>query len=445
MPAPTSGQSEYVELYNVNAFPADISGWQIDDIAGGSSPYTVPSGSTIPANGLFLVTRSFGFNNSGDTVRLLAPDGSLRDSHSYVNAFKGAPWSRLGDGAPTWTDKYPRTPGAPNLPAVFTLSGNLYLGQPPDTGSGIPGHYIGLYGSDDPDVVSRWLANAGTRADGGYSLTFDTAQALYRHYTLRPSVLPGHSWSGVDTTFGIAQPLDRIRFDNLSSGSYSGNSFWMAAEPTPTATATLSPTPTPLLADYVAINECLPSPREVDFDGNGVADYEDEYIELFNSQAEAIDLSGWWLDDSDGGSQPWQLPVGTTIQADGFLLFFRSETGIALNNDGDSVRLLAPDGVSEADHFAYEHSSADTPWSRSSDGGGDWTESHQPSPGGPNLPPPETLTPTSTLSPTPDPSNTVTPTTHLPHRHLHRRRNLRYHPARPSPAPQPQLLLCHPP
>jgi len=407
LPAPNSGQSEYVELHNANAFSIDIGGWQIDDIAGGSSPYTLPAGSTIPANGLFLVTRSFGLNNSGDTVRLLAPDGSLRDSHSYVSAFKGAAWSRRGDGAPTWTDKYPRTPGAPNLPAVFTLSGNLYLGQPPDTGSGLPGHYIGLYGSDDPDVVSRWLANAGTRSDGGYSLTFDTAQALYRHYTLRPSVLPGHPWSGVDTTFGIAQPPDRIRFDNLSSGSYSGNRFWMAAESTPTQT------PTPLPADFVTINECLPSPRDIDFDGNGMADYQDEYIELYNPQAHAVDLGGWWLDDSDGGSQPWQLPVGTTIQADGFLLFFRSETGIALNNDGDSVRLLAPDGVSEADHFDYEHSSADTPWSRSSDGGGDWTESYQPSPGGPNLPPPETLTPTSTLSPTPDPSKTVTPTTTL--------------------------------
>ncbi|MCP4210324.1 MAG: lamin tail domain-containing protein [Halieaceae bacterium] len=37
--APASGESEYVELFNSNPFDVDLSGCQIDDIAGGSSPY----------------------------------------------------------------------------------------------------------------------------------------------------------------------------------------------------------------------------------------------------------------------------------------------------------------------------------------------------------------------------------------------------------------------
>ncbi len=78
MPTPSTGESEYVELYNANPFAVDVSGWQIDDSEEGSRPYTLQEGSGIPANSHFLATRSFGLNNSGACVRLLAPDGSLR-------------------------------------------------------------------------------------------------------------------------------------------------------------------------------------------------------------------------------------------------------------------------------------------------------------------------------------------------------------------------------
>ena len=57
-----------------------------------------------------------------------------------------------------------------------------------------------------------------------------------------------------------------------------------------------------------------------------------------------VNLSGWWLDDIEGaGSKPYQLPA-KTLQAGDYVVFFRSRTHIALNDSGDSVRLLAPDG-----------------------------------------------------------------------------------------------------
>ncbi len=73
--APASGASEYVELFNSNPFDVDLSDWQIDDIAGGSSPYSIPLDTFIPAQGFYLALRDLGLNNSGDTVRLIAPDG----------------------------------------------------------------------------------------------------------------------------------------------------------------------------------------------------------------------------------------------------------------------------------------------------------------------------------------------------------------------------------
>ncbi|MCP4166636.1 MAG: lamin tail domain-containing protein, partial [Chloroflexi bacterium] len=73
--APASGAIEYVELFNSNPFDVDLSGWQIDDIAGGSSPYSIPLDTFIPAQSFYLALRDLGLNNSEDTVRLIAPDG----------------------------------------------------------------------------------------------------------------------------------------------------------------------------------------------------------------------------------------------------------------------------------------------------------------------------------------------------------------------------------
>ncbi len=139
MPAPASGDSEYVELYNTNPFPVDISGWQIDDIEGGSSPYTLPPGSTIPANDIFLVTRTFGLNNTGDTVRLIAPDGALRDSHSYAsNPGAGVAWSRFPNGPGAWSTDSQPSPGLLNPPPATPTATTTSSPTPTSTPTTIP-------------------------------------------------------------------------------------------------------------------------------------------------------------------------------------------------------------------------------------------------------------------------------------------------------------------
>ena len=76
---------------------------------------------------------------------------------------------------------------------------------------------------------------------------------------------------------------------------------------------------------------------------------------------------------------------------------YRSTTGVALNQDADTARLLAPDGR-EVDVFAYRNPGRDASYSRAVDGTGDWTDSYPPSPGGPNLP----GAPTATATPSQD-------------------------------------------
>lgn len=145
--------------------------------------------------------------------------------------------------------------------------------------------------------------------------------------------------------------------------------------PTPTRTPTLGPTPTlpSPAAGTVLLNEFLPRP------GPG----QQEFIELINRSAQVVDLGGWQLDDAPGGSKPFVLAPGTVIGPGGLLAFSHDMTGVALNDAGDTARLLLPDG-SVADAWSYKPApKAGTSWARIPDGG-DWNPRGIPSPGQPN-------------------------------------------------------------
>ena len=110
-------------------------------------------------------------------------------------------------------------------------------------------------------------------------------------------------------------------------------------------TATNNPTPSTTPVIYptgVFINEILPNPEG--------ADEKDEWIELCNSNNFDVDLSGWQLQDKAGTITTYPIPQGTKILAGvpavsgSFLIFKRPATQIMLNNDGDEVNLLAPNG-----------------------------------------------------------------------------------------------------
>jgi hypothetical protein len=151
--------------------------------------------------------------------------------------------------------------------------------------------------------------------------------------------------------------------------------------PTPTATPTATPeTPPPATLSNVRINEVLPAPAGIDWDANGIADEQDEWIELYNAGTAAVNLGGCSLDDAPGGSV-YQIPEGTTLQPGAFVVFFRQATGIPLADNGAQVRLLGPDGTL-ADHITLDILPPDASYSRDEDG--TWHTDWPPSPGAPN-------------------------------------------------------------
>lgn len=145
------------------------------------------------------------------------------------------------------------------------------------------------------------------------------------------------------------------------------------------------PTPQPTwIPGKLVINEVLIRPH-FDWEGRGGVDTGDEFIEIINLGPSSVNLRGWILDDVEGsGSKPYALP-DKTIKTGDYLVFFRSRTRIALNDGGDVVRLLSPDGR-VIDQIAYLRVRAyNLSYGRLPDGSGRLLYGLWPTPGKPNI------------------------------------------------------------
>lgn len=86
----------------------------------------------------------------------------------------------------------------------------------------------------------------------------------------------------------------------------------------------------------IVFNEILPSPEGADADN--------EWIEIFNQNNFEVDLSSWEISDILGSVKTYTFPEGSKVQPQEYQVLLRPNTGITLNNDGDGLKLIQPDG-----------------------------------------------------------------------------------------------------
>lgn len=109
----------------------------------------------------------------------------------------------------------------------------------------------------------------------------------------------------------------------------------------------------------IRISEVLPDP-----DGR---DEEGEWVELQSLVDYQIDLSGWKIDDEAEGSSPYTIKDHVILKSFGYLSFDRKQTGIAFNNNEDSVYVYSPDG-GVVNYLNYTGSENNLSWSYFEDG-----------------------------------------------------------------------------
>jgi len=69
------------------------------------------------------------------------------------------------------------------------------------------------------------------------------------------------------------------------------------------------------------------------------SDADFEWVEIFNNGSSPVDISGWTMTDLDSGSGA-VVPAGTTIPANGYMVFARNATAFTAHY-GSSIPLIA--------------------------------------------------------------------------------------------------------
>ena len=120
-------------------------------------------------------------------------------------------------------------------------------------------------------------------------------------------------------------------------------------------------------------------PEQVDANNDGIVDrHEDAFVELTNTGADTLDLSGWMLGDDDiVVSQFYPFPDnivllpggyvtifggGTPVSIPGTVLSAKGRIGDGLADGGDVVHLILPDGKTVARSVRVPKATPDVSW-----------------------------------------------------------------------------------
>jgi len=101
-------------------------------------------------------------------------------------------------------------------------------------------------------------------------------------------------------------------------------------------------------------------------------DYPD-WIEIYNTSGEDIDLSGMYLTDNSDNLTKWQFPYGgVMLEAGGYLLVWCDEdqeqgalhTNFKLSSGGEFLAIVSPDGSTILDSITFPEQDADISYGR---------------------------------------------------------------------------------
>jgi hypothetical protein len=353
---------DWVELFNPGPAPANLEGFTFRDNDGHS--YGIPS--VIVAAGAYIVLdeAQFGFGlDAADAARVFRADGTLADSHGWT-AHAATTYGRCPNGSGFFITTLGSTKGATNN--CFVPVTTLHINEVESNG-GVPGDWIELFNGgaatldlsgwvvrDNDDTHTHALPAGSTIAGGGYLLVEEAALGFglgaadsVRIYDPTGSLYETFSWTAhATTTYG--------RCPNGTGAFRTTTSVTKGA-----ANDCSSP---------VRINEIESS--------DGIPD---DWIELFNPTASAVDVGGFVLRDNDD-THTFTLPAGTAIPASGYLAV---DVAAAFGlGSADSARLFDAAGLL-VDTYSWT-SHAATTYGRCPNGTGVFTTTASATKGGAN-------------------------------------------------------------
>ncbi|MBI2949469.1 MAG: lamin tail domain-containing protein [Verrucomicrobia bacterium] len=316
----TNADADWIELVNAAAAPASIGGWTVTDHS--DRPFVFPAGTVIPPNS-FLVTRCDGLTNAaglhapfkldqdGETVALYDSARRRVDAVTFGSQARAFTMSRVGPAA-SWNLSIP-TPGAANVAAELAPSTNLKINEwlvNPRPGAD---DWLELHNPDSsrPAALNGLLLETGNARYRIQSLTFVSPGGFVRLYADERAGA-GHLGFKLSAAGGFialldsaGNEIDRVNYAAQTEGVSEGR-LPDGRSSIISFSGTASPGQSNALIGRqgVVLNEILASAA------NGAG-----WIELFNAQASAVDLSGFAISLESDGGKAWTFPAGSRIGA----------------------------------------------------------------------------------------------------------------------------------
>lgn len=380
----TSSSDEWIELKNTTGETVDVGGWQLTKNTGEEQlMLTIPEGKIIDAGGYFLISN---FDESV-SVLAVAPDVAdtsvtLSNDKLQIKLYKGdwqSPENLMdiaGDGgvppagnntAKSSMERDDDSSGWHDALASINFDDNVTdLGTPAAENSKL---------IEPPTVesISPHTAEIGEilQIESIVGSNFSTdpppvVQLKFNEYTILAGNIHAATSALIDSGEFSLSGAEAGRWDVVVT-----NPNGMTAT-LPQAVEITEPPPEYDLTATVRLNEIYPQPNTTS---------NDEFIELYNFGDKTVNLSGWILDDvRDGGSSPFVFD-SRNILPKNYLIVYKTETKLTLNDSGDDVYLLQPDGF-ELDHTNYAEAPRGQTHARFDDG---WKWTNSPTPNGKNV------------------------------------------------------------
>jgi hypothetical protein len=336
---------EYIELTNTGPAAVNLGDWYLLDsdlghpkcyLAGtlGVGQYLVvaadvtlfaaqfPGVSNLNPLGFDPAGLGFGLGNTSDTVNLFDDDDLLVDTVTYQDR---GDWPTSADGT------------GPSLELVNPFLDNTLPSSwdPSLPIGGTPGVLNSTYAAnaapicrngqrdlDLPtaaDAVTVTVTALDAEALAGVALWVSTGAA----YAATPMADDGLHGDGAaaDGVFGATIPAQPhgvlVKYYAVATDAAGQTDAWPDTAPADYQAYTVGHVPPRLV-----VNEIVASNLAGPVDEMG--EHED-WIEIHNPGAAAVDLGGMYLTDDFGNPDKWEIPAGQTIPAGGYLLFWADE------------------------------------------------------------------------------------------------------------------------
>ena len=251
-----------------------------------------------------------------------------------------------------------------------------------------------VYATNIPSITANVTSNAGS---GVSSVWLYFRDKNYGRFTVRQMFDDGAHGDGAagDSVYGAVTTNfpagNKIHYYVEARASNTAQAARFAPARAEHETYDYSVALTTAASTSVVINEFLASNTSTLADPQG--EY-DDWIELRNLTGATVSLTGLYLTDEPSNPRKWPFPAGTTIAANGYLLVWADEDGLAtsgwhanfkLSGDGEQIYLIDTDAKNNQvlDAITFGSQSSDISYGRTAADADVWS-TMAPTPGAVN-------------------------------------------------------------